>query len=295
MFENLEIKEKTSPEVKCSKRPEIVEETLESLKTSFEKLEVENWEIPEEVEIVFKEKEETPLLGNVETENNNLVIVYDERFSTEEGDEQYTQELREKGIDYPGMKETLKHELAHVTMWSLTGIERQPSTRLIDEGWANLVQNTSEEGIPKEKFKKDVRDGLNSEKRENFEKALDFEKTLPERKELNTADSKVGTALLAWIHEKYGVEKMIELITKSPSISKNSETFKPVELDSRHKYGDEYRGIVEFFRKGLLSEQEAEQKLKEWEAKQFSGALEEVTGREVEDLKEEFLEWIESE
>ena len=40
---------------------------------------------------------------------------------------------------------------------------------------------------------------------------------------------------------------MIELITKSPSTSKNSKKFKPVELDERHEYKEEYEGILEFF------------------------------------------------
>ncbi len=292
-------KEKNDIEkVECSERPEIIEETFENLKTSFEKLGVQDWKIPEEVEIVFRKpkSENTPLLGRVEIENDKPVIIYDERFSTKEGEEKYTQELKENGMDYPGMTGetgTLKHELGHIVMWSLTGIGRQPSTRLIDEGFANLVQYTTKEGIPKEKFKKEVRDGLNSKNRESFEKALNFEKPLPERKELNTADSKVGTALLIWVYEEFGKEKMIELIAKSPSISKNSNEFVPSELDPRHKYKEEYEGIMKFFNKGLLSKQEAEQKAKLWEAKQFSTALMDVTRFETtEQVKEEFVKWI---
>ncbi len=294
---SFEQKENLNENLKCSKRPEVVNEVIENLDVSFEKLGIENWTIPE-TEIIFKKptQEQKPLLGRVEVENEKSVIFFDTAFSTKQGEEKYTKELNEEGMDYPGMvgkKGTLKHELAHIAMWSVTGIDRQPATRLIDEGFANLVQETTQEGLPKEKFKKEIKDGLNSNQRENFEKALDFEKTLPERKELNAADSKVGAALLIWVHEKYGVEKMIELITKSPSISKNSNEFVPSELDSRHEYKEEYEGIMRFFKEGLLTKKEAEEKAKQWEAKQFSTALKEITKFETtEKVKKEFLQWI---
>ncbi|KKW44838.1 MAG: hypothetical protein UY95_C0015G0010 [Parcubacteria group bacterium GW2011_GWA2_56_7] len=137
--------------IECPERQEVADRAIFELKTAFQTLGIENWKLPE-IKIQFIESKDEAVLGRVEVHNGSIEITYDQRFSSPESEATLVKELRQSGKDYPGMQQTLKHELAHVAMWSVTGLQRQPATRLVDEGWASLLENTSE-SLPTEQSK----------------------------------------------------------------------------------------------------------------------------------------------
>ena len=237
------------------------------------------------------------MLGRVEVHDGSIEITYDQRFSSPESEATLVEELQQSGKDYPGMQQTLKHELAHIAMWSVTGLQRQPATRLIDEGWASLLENTGE-NLPTEQSKSAVKQGL-SEEPNLFNRCLDFSKPITFEENLNAAEYKTGQALLLWIHEKFGKAKIIELIKKSPSPERRNDDlpqgeFEPALVDkSLHTTAPEYFKLFEDAKLGNITAEEATKRSKEWEGKQFESALLEVTGfQNLEQVRQEFLKWI---
>ncbi len=242
--------------IECPERQEVADKAISALITAFKSLGIDNYKLPK-IEIKFVESEDpvNPVLGKVEIvhKDGSVEIFYDKRFSNEESAEEIIKEVREKCSDYPSMEQTLKHELAHVAMWSITGLNRQPATRLIDEGFASLIEHTTTQ-IPIQETKEQVKEGL--EKEPNYyERCLDFSNPIDgENESLNEAEYIVGRALLMWIRELKGNEKMIELIKKSPEKTRRNDDDKDPDVRGKdlvrgkdpilHKLNDEYSSII---------------------------------------------------
>lgn len=293
----LELQQSPENEVKiiCPERQEVVDRAILELKIAFQTLGIDNWKLPE-IKVKFMESNEA-ILGRVEMHDGSVEILFDQKFSSPESEAELVQELHQSGKDYPGMQQTLKHELAHVAMWSVTGLQRQPATRLFDEGWASLLENTRE-SLPYEKSKLAVSQGLSSEP-DSYNRCLDFLKPVSFEENLNAAEYVTGQALLLWVYEKFGKTKMIELIQKSPFSEQRyddtteGEFNSAVIMDGIHTTAPEYFKILHEFKFGNISLQEAQKRAKEWEGKQLEVALIEVTGlQNIEEIRREFLRWI---
>ena len=294
--------------IKSNYRTETISTSIDQLHTSLNTLGISNYDIPN-TKIIFKKQQTTEkekqslLLGHVEvypSKSNPVEIVFDERFSTKEKEKTYVQQLHERDIEYVGMQEALKHELAHISMWSISDQERQAATRTIDEGWANLVQKTTET-LPIQQTKENIKQ-LQSQKPEILDRCLDFSKVTTYEEKLNTAESKTGQALLLWIHQEYGVEKMIELIQKAPEYQKRNDEldenkFEPVVLDKDvHKTSSEYYSLLDRIKSGDIDPNLAKQKLKEIEGRQFEYALIETTNsKDIQEVRKKFIEWVNKE
>lgn len=86
----------------------------------------------------------------------------------------------------------VKHEFAHIQLWSVTDMDRQPATRLLDEGWADLVANLGGEKAPNieavtERVKSEVAD-IKKGSPDAYEQCLDFSRGLREEDKLNAAE-----------------------------------------------------------------------------------------------------------
>lgn len=293
-----EFSQKREAEVKieCPERQDVADRAIFELKTAFQTLGIENWKLPE-IKIKFVKSEDEAVLGRVEVHDGSVEITYDQRFSSPESEATLVKELQKSGKDYPGMQQTLKHELAHVAMWSVTGLQRQPATKLVDEGWASLLENTGE-SLPTEQSKSAIKQGL-SEEPDVFNRCLDFSKPVTFEENLNAAEYKTGQALLLWVYEKFGKAKMIELIQKSPSPERRNDDLAEGEFDTAaiddeiHTTAPEYFELFEKAKLGNITAEEAGKRAKEWEGKQFESALLEVTGfQNLEEVRQEFLKWI---
>jgi hypothetical protein len=287
---------KAEVKIECPERQEVVDRAIFELKIAFQTLGIESWKLPE-IKIKFVESENEAVLGQVEVHDGSVEIAYDQRFSSPESEATLVEKLRQAGKDYPGMQQTLKHELAHVAMWSVTGLQRQPATRLIDEGWASLLENTGE-SLPTEQSKLAVRQGL-SEEPDLFNRCLDFSKPVTFEENLNAAEYKTGQALLLWVQEKFGKAKMIELIQKSPSPERRNDDltegeFEPASISTdKHINAPEYFELFKQASLGDITPEDAMKRAKEWEGKQFESALLEVTGfQNLEEVRQEFLKWV---
>jgi hypothetical protein len=301
MQENNKIREK----INTTERQETVDTTIEELKTSLETLGIEDWDIPTtKIKFVEQKKDESKkeslLLGHVEvypTKPQTVHLVFDERFSTPEKEKPYVESLHKRDLDYVGMQQALKHEFAHIAMWSVTGQDRQAATRTIDEGWANLVQATTDT-LPIKETKKTVREGL-SEKPETFGRCLDFGRPVSFEENLNAAEGKTGKALLLWVHQECGGDKMVELIKKSPEFQRRNDElpenkFEPALIDKElHKIAPKYISLMEEIKLGKVNQEDAYKKFRELEGQQFEYALIETTNSEnIEQVRKKFLEWI---
>lgn len=290
--------EESKMHIECPEQQEAVDRALAELITSFETLGIENVKLPNvTIEFVVSENNEFPELGRVGEahEDGSVVIYYDQRFKDPAEAEKLVQEIRDSGKDYPGFEQTLKHELAHVAMWSVTRLERQPATRLIDEGFASLVEKTNTQ-IPIEQTKKEALEGIKNEP-ENFNRCLNFQHPIDgETENLNEAEYIMGRALLLWIRELKGNDKLLELIQKSPAkTSHNSDKPEGYDFASTdpeiHKLNNEYISIITNVNQ--LPFEQVVEKATEWEGRQFEAALLEVTGfQDIETVKQEFIKWL---
>jgi hypothetical protein len=290
--------EEIKTHIECPEQQEAVDRAIAELKTSFETLGIKDAKIPSvTIEFVESTNSDLPELGRVGAvhEDGSVVIFYDQRFKDPKTAERLTQEIRDSGIEYPGFEQTLKHELAHVTMWSLTHLDRQPATRLIDEGFASLVEKTNTQ-IPIEQTKQEALEGIKNEP-ENFNRCLDFQHPINgETENLNEAEYIIGRAILLWIRELKGNEKMLELIQKSPAKTSHNrdkpEGYDFASTDPKiHKLNNEYRSIIT--NTDQLPFEQIVEKATEWEGMQFEAALLEVTGfQNIETVKQKFIKWL---
>lgn len=254
-------------------RPEIKRNAQADLKRGFEKLGIKDWRLPK-FKIKFVDGGGTPELGRTEVTDKDVNLVFDARFATKQGEDKIVGELKARGIDYPGMRKTLTHELAHVSMWSVTKLDRQPAIRLLDEGWARLLEDAGcdeaelDEVIRRTKEK--VKVGL-KEQQVQFERCLNLSSapTEDEGGELGGAEYEVGEAILLWVREQFGNEKMVELLKKTYSATKRNDAVEPPKVEA-----------------SVVARARQEERIR------FKVALEEITGKKVTVIEKELRDWI---
>lgn len=197
----------------------------------------------------------------------------------------------------------VKHEFAHIQMWSATGMDRQPATRLLDEGWADLVANLGSEKTPDiEAVVQRVKTEVLDIKKDNpvaYGKCLDFSRGLRAEDNLNAAEYEIGQALLLYVREQHGQGKMIELLKKAPGAARRNDDLpddapEPALVSSElHSEVGSYRQLLEAAQSGQLKGEELNEAARNWEGKQLQAALREVTGIEdVKTIKAGFEAWL---
>ncbi|MBL7058246.1 hypothetical protein ISS03_02820 [Patescibacteria group bacterium] len=264
-------------------------ETFQELTKGLKLLDIQNWKLPNIIIKFAKTENSNPIKGRTEVKNDEICVIFDKRFIEEtEGDENsLLNQLKQGG--YPGVDQVLKHELAHIGMWSVTEQERQPAIRLLDEGWARLIEDASGKNMGSvndltKQAKQDVLNGL-KEDYKNYEKCLDFNNppSQYEYEDLGVAEYEVGKALLLWIRERYGNnEAMINLIKNSPDPMKRNDD----RLELSKQFPER---LIEG-----LSKDEASARAQLWEREQFQKALIKITGLiSLEKIEEEFKKWLE--
>ena len=289
--------------VLCAERPEVAEAALRDLAESFRFLGISGWKLPSvTVRFIKSEDQNNPEKGRTGTiTDQGAEIVFDERFAAPESQREFEHDLLMRGLDYPGFRQTLKHEMAHLSLWSVTGLDRQAAVRLVNEGWASLVEQIGTESAPDlESLVSKTRLELKRMKDEDpeiYERCMDLEHPVSQLKdeELNEGEYVVGRALLLWVMEKFGKDRMIELLRKTPTTSRlNSNALIPTATDPAiHAGHDKYRKIVNALESGAATIAETEEKAFLWEAAQFRTALLEVTGlSSIEEVEEELEAWI---
>lgn len=287
-------KEGRGVKIECSERQKVVDKAIFELGKSFANLGINNWNLPT-VKINFlPTNDDKKVFGRVGRVTKEVVeIDLDERLSSDESEKRLVEKLGLNG----GMKEILKHELGHIALWSVSGQERQSATRLLDEGWATLIEN-SQEALPIQDSKRIVNEGFEKEP-DLYNRCLKFDRPIAEEENLNAAEYQVGQALLLWAYQEFGKEKMIELIKKSPFYTKRNETdsFEPVEINDKiHKHTSEYLKIINEFKENKISKRDAIARMTQWEGKQFSAALMEVTElQNLDEVRAKFLMWVKKE
>lgn len=270
----------------CPQKEDFIKpETLHEFAEAFKLLNIQNWDLPQ-VEVIFVEEEDEKT-GETQVKNNEVKVIYDKKFITEdENDENSLLNRLKRERGYPGIEQTFKHELAHVAMWSVIEEEQQPAIRLLDEGWASLLEHSSRSDIKsvdnliqdtKEEIKKDITPEL-------LDRCLDFDKPVSQynHEDLNASEYSVGRALLLWIRENYGGnEAMIALLKNSPDPMKRNDD----ELELNNKFPKEsIQG---------LGEEESSRVAMAWEREQFQKALLSITGlSSLEEVKAKFIEWL---
>lgn len=294
--ESVRIIEETEIHVECPERQKTVDQAIFELNIAFKTLGIDRWKLPE-VKIRFVESKNELSLGRTKVHNDSVELVFDKKFSTPESEIISVKELRDAGSDYPGFKDALKHELGHIAMWDITGLDRQPATRLIDEGWASLLEHTDTK-VPVASSKSAVTQGLKEEP-DKYNRCFDFSKPITYEENLNGAESVTGRALLLWVFETYGKDKMIELIKKSPSPEKRNDDLSDGETEKAdirpelHDLSQTYNAIWRQNQEGKLKPDEFLEKMTKLEARQFQVALMDITGiNNIDEIEEEFKKWL---
>jgi hypothetical protein len=289
----------------CPERPEAADGALKDLETTFAMLGIQNWKLPT-VNIKFTEVNNIPP-ARTAVYDETVEVVFNQKCATPEGERELISELG-KNVDFPGVQQTLKHELAHIAMWSVTGLSRQPAIRLVDEGWASMIENLGSSKSPDldsltRETKANITRGL---KEENtiYKRCLDLSKPISqldgkeELDTLNNAEYEVGKALLLWIRERFGNEKMLEFISKSPQSSRRNDkegaTLESAAIDfGMHSGAKEYDILFEKVTKGEIQGAKVEKAAREWERSQFQRALLETTGMDnTKKVEADFMKWI---
>ncbi|MDF1496466.1 MAG: hypothetical protein P1P90_00210 [Patescibacteria group bacterium] len=292
----------------CPMRMDVAERAVFELAESLRILGIGGWTLPNIKEKFVESSDDKLELGRIGMVTvPEAEIIFDEKFKTKESQKEFEEVLDEQGWEYPGMERVYKHELAHLALWSVTKLPQQPVVRLLDEGWATLIEYLgTKEATNVAELSRRLRikvKGLNEEMPDVYERCLDLEHPVSERvkEDLQGAEYFVGAALLLWIYEVKGLEAMIDLLRKSPSTSRRTSTdrvkiFSALDPKVHAGFAAYQKGIVEPLRRGELTEEEAiriSEFARKWEAAQFRSALLEVTNFEsVAKIREEFEEWL---
>jgi len=292
----------------CPMRMDVAERAVFDLAESLRILGITGWTLPSIKEKFVESGDDRLELGRVGVVTAiDAEIIFDEKFKTKELQKEFEDVWAFQGWEYPGMERVFKHELAHLVLWSVTKLPQQPVVRLLDEGWATLIEylGTKEATSVAEliEFIKYKVHSIKSDNSDVYERCLDFQHPVSERfkEELGGAEYFVGAALLLWVHQKFGLDAMIDLLRKSPSTSRRTSTetmkiFSALDPKIHAGFASYQKGIVEPLRRGELTEEEAiriSEFARKWEAAQFRSALLEVTNFEsVAKVREEFEGWL---
>ncbi|MFH1621222.1 MAG: hypothetical protein ABIB04_04010 [Patescibacteria group bacterium] len=269
-------------------RRETIERVLVRLKKAFTVLNLPYPKLPKiSIEFRAPDGDEMTLLGHTEVTSDGASIPFDKRLLSHDSERTIVDKSREKGIDYHGIGRALVHEIGHISMWSVVGHDRvSASTRLIDEGWASLIERA---GMMKEgsildlteQVKADVGDIIKNDPKA-YEMFLDLSHSPASGErvpESNAAEYVIGPAFLLWINQTKGKEAMIKLLKSSSSAGLMGPG---IEL---HPDFQSY-----------ISEHQQEATLetaRRWESDQFQKALMEATGLpSLKEIEKSFNKWI---
>jgi hypothetical protein len=210
---------------------DVAERAVFELAESLRILGVGGWTLPNIKERFVESGSDKLELGRVGVVTvPEAEIIFDEKFKTKESQKEFEEVLEYQGWEYPGMERVYKHELAHLVLWSVTKLPQQPVVRLLDEGWATLLEylGTKEATNVAEltEFIKYKVQTIKSNDSNAYERCMDLEHPVSERfkEDLQGAEYFVGAALLLWVHQTKGLEAMIDLLRKSPSTSRRTST-----------------------------------------------------------------------
>jgi hypothetical protein len=178
---------------------------------------------------------------------------------------------------------------------------RQPATRLLDEGWARLVEDagaTEDSATLVRQAKEQVVRGLREEPA-RYGRCLEFTRPVirEESASLNAAEYETGKALLLWVRERWGNASMVKLLQLGISPSRRNDdtgTFEPAMVD-REIHGEEaardYGRLTSNIEK--LSSDDLYARACAWEGRQFERALLRVTGMQsIGQVQGEFRKWL---
>ena len=295
--------EKPLVEVRCPERPEIAQRVSWRLSLALAKLGIPAEKFPD-ISVVFEPSDGAINRGRTRVHGDGSVeVVFDERLATSEGESLLNPEL---GPEFPGFEQVLMHEVGHMALWSVTGMPRQPATRLLDEGWARLIEETgmADGGLVdiSRQAKRKVREGLSAHDM-NVERCIDFARAITqgESASLNAAEYDVGEAFLLWVRERWGNEGMVLLLRgATASVRRNDDlpegVFDPVVIDHQF-HGEEgartYAHLQEVASRLPVSQLVL--RATEWESSQFVRMLLSTTKlASIKEVREEFLRWVQS-
>ena len=278
-----EIRIDNMPTIKCEERPELVGIVTKGLEKAYKILGIPEPKLVP-TEIVFRE---VPSLGQVDVLPTGIQIVCDPIFKTE-------------NPEYPKVEVILTHEFGHIGLWGITGQERQPVTRLFDEGWASVVEDAAGDDVEsieqlEQKTKGEVRNGIVNHP-EAYERCLEIDKPVTQEERPKYAEeSTVGGAFLLWVRSKHGNQAMIELLKNTPWVAKrNDEKFESINLKEDWEHNDEYKELVKKVETGEIKPDDFPQAAYDWERKQLSWAILKTTGmKDMNEVKGEFRRWVE--
>lgn len=291
------------PEIMCE-RNDLPTHAVASLGRACERLGIEEWNLPK-VNIVFTPSVNMHGLAKVDMKASGIEIVFDDRFRTTEGERAFMRELHGSGINFPGTAQTLVHELGHIALWSVTGMDRQPATRLVDEGWASLLEHVGKDekidvSTVIRETKEEVRRGMAAEPAA-YERCFDFQRVVTQEDELNAAEYSVGRALLLWILETYDAQSFRAFLQQPISCVRRSAdgeregNFEEAAVDWRihgREAADSYAKLVAS--SSASSPDELQRKALQWEGDQLGRALLRVTGLpSVDEVQAAFRKWLE--
>lgn len=198
-----------SESIACERR-DVADESTQRLNIAFQRIGIPLPELPK-IEVVFVESKDRPELGRIHIDTQSIRVLFDSRFTSHEQENNLVGELREQGLDYPGFTQALTHELGHIVLWSVLKTGHRPATRLLDEGWATLLEEAGARDDFEVDLKQRAKEGFSSEP-EYFERCLDFNRAINSEENLNGAEYVVGATILLWIRERFGNQVMLDTL-----------------------------------------------------------------------------------
>ncbi len=252
---------KNSRERIFCERKDVAREAENRLRIAFERLNISYPDLPE-IEVKFVDSPDQPELGRTYVDMRSAQVLFDSRFAAQAQEDVLVNKLREGGLEYPGMIQVLTHEAGHIALWSVLGNGKRPATRLLDEGWATLLEEAGSQEDFEATLKQRAREGFSSEP-EIFERCLDFRKVILPEENLNGVEYIVGATILLWIRETFNNEIMLNALRATLALAERDDSVKQNNSDTQD--GDE----------------------------RLENVLRQIFApREIADVKRSYLEWL---
>lgn len=220
----------SSESIFCERR-DVAKESENRLRTAFERLTIPYPNLPK-IEVRFVESQDQSELGRTFVDGQSIQVLFDSRFATQAQEDALVSELRAGGLEYPGMAQVLTHEAGHIALWSVLGTGNRPATRLLDEGWATLLEEAGTREDFEGNLKQRVTEGFSSEP-ELFERCLDFRRAISPEENLNGAEYVVGATVLLWIREKHGNQVMLDVLKATLDSVERNDSAEPDHHDAQ--------------------------------------------------------------
>lgn len=274
-------------------REESVRSALRQLRHAYQLLEFGTPHIPA-VEVRFDGGTDTRLVtGHVEVRGDTVVVLYDARLLNP-ADEASVISTNLPGSAYPGVTQTLTHELAHTALWDIINEARCPATRLLDEGWATLVERSGLSDVRDttdvyERARHDAARVLR-EQPESFARCMELARPIQGIEDLNGAEYDVGCALLAWVHERGGPSSVRTLLGDARAFMLNGEGASATPSAGYSTDAAELQGQLA---RGEVDQATAERLAQGREGRRVEDALLRATGTSTpSELRRAFEAWI---